>query len=390
MEHNLSCNISKCGAQLTDQAVVTACSHALCLDCANRHDFAGEGPYTCPVCQQPLSSSEIFRQPLQPSEEWKSVVLCGLSPTAVMECAGRALSFWSYQMTNQILCQIKTNENLQMHCASLQQQVDSMWKEGNERIKTLTSKIEAMEQGEQALRRKNESLRVTLAEKSRKLAQSQELYSKLKQRILQSESPVVMNEILGRRVSAEDCGPGPYGQQTDSPRLGPNGGNQREPSDYFPSDSEYSRNQAGPTAIAAWGEPPAPPYIPPATPSNHGSLRNPIASGFSSKRGHATGSNLPVPSSGRFHQQMGNSQTSITADGFRRFPGVKTDAVTRATAHGTGDRGSLRASLGGVGGELYYFSFPPLVLRCLLFYSRNSRSGTGTCRVNTETVFTRV
>lgn len=30
------------------------------------------------------------------------MALSGLSPTVVMECAGRALSFWSYQMTNQM------------------------------------------------------------------------------------------------------------------------------------------------------------------------------------------------------------------------------------------------------------------------------------------------
>lgn len=30
------------------------------------------------------------------------MALSGLSPTIVMECAGRALSFWSYQMTNQM------------------------------------------------------------------------------------------------------------------------------------------------------------------------------------------------------------------------------------------------------------------------------------------------
>lgn len=77
-------------------------SHAICPGCANNHGFSGQAPYTCPICSQPLSASEVCEQLLQPSEEWKSVALSGLGPTVVMECAGRALSFWSYQMTNQM------------------------------------------------------------------------------------------------------------------------------------------------------------------------------------------------------------------------------------------------------------------------------------------------
>lgn len=39
---------------------------------------------------------------LNPSEDYKTSVLSGLSPEAIMECAGRALSFWSYQMTQDL------------------------------------------------------------------------------------------------------------------------------------------------------------------------------------------------------------------------------------------------------------------------------------------------
>lgn len=39
---------------------------------------------------------------LNPSEDYKTSVLSGLSPESIMECAGRALSFWSYQMTQDL------------------------------------------------------------------------------------------------------------------------------------------------------------------------------------------------------------------------------------------------------------------------------------------------
>lgn len=39
---------------------------------------------------------------LNPKEDYKTSVLSGLSPETIMECAGRALSFWSYQVTQDL------------------------------------------------------------------------------------------------------------------------------------------------------------------------------------------------------------------------------------------------------------------------------------------------
>jgi E3 ubiquitin-protein ligase CCNP1IP1 len=39
---------------------------------------------------------------LDPSEDYKTSVLSGLSPNIIMECAGRALSFWAYQTTQEM------------------------------------------------------------------------------------------------------------------------------------------------------------------------------------------------------------------------------------------------------------------------------------------------
>lgn len=39
---------------------------------------------------------------LSPEEDYKTSVLSGLAPEIIMECAGRALSFWSYQLTQDL------------------------------------------------------------------------------------------------------------------------------------------------------------------------------------------------------------------------------------------------------------------------------------------------
>ncbi|KAK3323558.1 hypothetical protein B0T19DRAFT_401878 [Cercophora scortea] len=188
---------------------------------------------------------------LQPSEEWKSVALCGLSPTAVMECAGRALSFWSYQMTNQILCQQQANKSLELHCAKIEQEVENIWNQGNTRIGALSAKMKDMELEEQALRRKCEDLRLSVAEKERKLVQSQELYNKLKQRVLLSQSPALSPEALRPRNSAEvdatltDRLPPPstHGNQGQGPLRGMGGGDRGGRTDYFPANTSYTRAQ---------------------------------------------------------------------------------------------------------------------------------------------------
>lgn len=53
---------------------------------------------------------------LNPSEDYKTSVLSGLNPEAVMECAGRALSFWSYQMTQDLFVILRPGDS----CSSWQ------------------------------------------------------------------------------------------------------------------------------------------------------------------------------------------------------------------------------------------------------------------------------
>lgn len=39
---------------------------------------------------------------INPSEDYKTSILSGLSPTVIMECAGRGLAFYSYQATQEV------------------------------------------------------------------------------------------------------------------------------------------------------------------------------------------------------------------------------------------------------------------------------------------------
>ncbi|KAJ8609518.1 hypothetical protein MRB53_039076 [Persea americana] len=61
----LRCNHLKCRALVSQQAVVTTCSHLFCVDCANKL-FGSER--TCPACQTSLAEPD-------------DVVITNLNPT---------------------------------------------------------------------------------------------------------------------------------------------------------------------------------------------------------------------------------------------------------------------------------------------------------------------
>ncbi|EFY84654.1 hypothetical protein MAC_09285 [Metarhizium acridum CQMa 102] len=68
MDYSLLCNNLKCRRELRDRALVTTCR-------------------------------------LISVEDHKAIVLSGLSPGIVLECAERALNFWAYQKTQEICYQ---------------------------------------------------------------------------------------------------------------------------------------------------------------------------------------------------------------------------------------------------------------------------------------------
>ncbi|KAK4193822.1 hypothetical protein QBC35DRAFT_480346 [Podospora australis] len=103
MEGNaLRCNVAECGEETANGVVVTGCLHAICLQCAGNYGLDGPLPAPCPACQKTLEESEIMVQNLQVSEDWKSIVMCGHDPTTMMEATGRAITFWSYHMSQKM------------------------------------------------------------------------------------------------------------------------------------------------------------------------------------------------------------------------------------------------------------------------------------------------
>lgn len=101
------CNFRKCRKSLSNQAWVTTCSHAFCVEHGKREfKRTAENSLTCPACGTELRDKfDVIQADLRPNETFKSIVLAGMRPDTIMDIAMRAMSFWAYQVEQETLYQ---------------------------------------------------------------------------------------------------------------------------------------------------------------------------------------------------------------------------------------------------------------------------------------------
>ncbi|KAL2120807.1 hypothetical protein VTJ04DRAFT_4834 [Mycothermus thermophilus] len=135
---------------------------------------------------------------------------------------------------------------LKDYCAELQREVENIWGQANQKISSLTNKIRDMEREEHALRRKCEELRLTLENRTRELSQSQELYSKLKQRVLFGQTQEVPPSLVRAQTPLPPAAPVDSDQRTSQQQPGrpvPPPTTRVATSNYFPASPGYSTTQ---------------------------------------------------------------------------------------------------------------------------------------------------
>lgn len=107
MAMEIVCNFRKCRKSLSNQAWVTTCSHAFCVEHGKREfKRTAENSLTCPACGTELRDKfDVIQADLRPNETFKSIVLAGMRPDTIMDIAMRAMSFWAYQVEQETLYQ---------------------------------------------------------------------------------------------------------------------------------------------------------------------------------------------------------------------------------------------------------------------------------------------
>lgn len=185
MDYVLKCNTLSCRRELDRSAVVTTCSHIFCEECANRFNLTNPNNTfkTCPACdQQLLNADDVVLSNLNPSDDYKTSILSGLSPNTIMECAGRALNFWAYQTSQEILYQGMQAKALTDRYSKLKGQMDSIIREANEEMSMLRENLNNSVAECSKLKHRNQDLQRTLAQKGKDQAKLQELFDRARGR----------------------------------------------------------------------------------------------------------------------------------------------------------------------------------------------------------------
>ncbi|KIM67888.1 hypothetical protein SCLCIDRAFT_107081 [Scleroderma citrinum Foug A] len=130
MDAELKCNRLTCRKPLVDKAVVVRASFISTqpVDCANELFNASR---LCPACESSLTEpDDVVVCSLHPTNDYKTSVLSGLSPSIIVEICSRALSFWQYQVHQESSFQQAVTRNLNDRNAQLQKQLENVVREG--------------------------------------------------------------------------------------------------------------------------------------------------------------------------------------------------------------------------------------------------------------------
>ncbi|KAH8678619.1 hypothetical protein BGZ60DRAFT_428455 [Tricladium varicosporioides] len=289
MEFVLRCNNLKCRKEVAGHAVVTTCSHVFCIDCSNRYQLSGvrDGhAIICPACDGHLRNpDDIVIANLNPTEDYKASVLSGLSPNIIMECAGRALGWWAYQTSQEIIYQSCMSKSLSEQYNTLNIQMDKIINDANSEISNLRNKLAAMQTEQESLRRKNGEITQALREKSRKQLHAQEMYDRLRRQNNLEQVPNAASEAISNVIQASVTATR-HGNRIDSqdhlPPAPPVFSGQR--SMQFPNQTVMQNNMAPPIR----------------------SNREDTWAGFSSQS--STQQNLPIQTPSTHRQPLGPNQ----------------------------------------------------------------------------------
>ncbi|KAL7629674.1 hypothetical protein AAE478_001197 [Parahypoxylon ruwenzoriense] len=359
MEHMLRCNSLKCRKELGDRALVTTCSHIFCTDCAARLGLTSQGHEhrnSCPACGSHLTNpDDAVISNLNPSEDYKTSVLSGLSPNVIIECASRALSFWAYQATQEVVYQEYLGKTLTEKYSNLSVHLDKVINDAN-------LEITSMKMDQDSLRRKNDELAQAYKEKNRKLLQTQELYDKLKRKAMLGQMQDAAEDAIDSTLRGPPIGESPFegGQnptsyeEHESPsgqrRLGLHEQQQRMLPGYHQPQTSMQNHGAGwPRLIYREANIPV-------TPSTHRQrLSDPASTGLSTIPGLVAGTPRTQHSHIYPRAPLGD-MSSNSVHNTARFPAVGLSSGLKVS-HGGGNVDSFAAPSARPRGELQLNDF---------------------------------
>ncbi|KAG8863835.1 hypothetical protein FRB96_007672 [Tulasnella sp. 330] len=125
---------------------------------------------------------------LQPTNDYKTSVLSGLSPTIILEICSRAMSFWTYQTHQESSFQTALLRNANEKNATLSKQLENIIREANTEIDLRTNKISLLERDLELERKKTRELSDASREKDKEYQKLKNHYDSIKRKALLAPS----------------------------------------------------------------------------------------------------------------------------------------------------------------------------------------------------------
>ncbi|XP_075229902.1 E3 ubiquitin-protein ligase CCNB1IP1-like isoform X2 [Lycorma delicatula] len=193
-EYNLHCNFKNCGIAITSFAWVTSCSHAFCEEHIDQEPDLGK---KCLACDTPLKSKyDIVRADLNPSEEFKSMVLAGLRPEIIMDIVSRGIGFWCHQMFQEKMIHKAKALQIETHLNQIESSYETL--------------IVKMKNDLQVENKNYESLKKLSDDQARRILELEDCLNKKNQEIrsLQMRFNMMKRETLSTALSQGITSPG--------------------------------------------------------------------------------------------------------------------------------------------------------------------------------------
>ncbi|EXJ74749.1 uncharacterized protein A1O5_01444 [Cladophialophora psammophila CBS 110553] len=184
--------------------------HIFCVPCAEKTGLstAPRDQRRCPVCKTDLPNAhDAVRNLVNPPEDFKTSVLCGLDPATIMECTQRALSFWTYQNAQEHAYQQHIARNLMQRYHQLNAEVERIVNDANTRIQALETQNQELTADRHSMDQKYAQLFDQYQEKSKKQAQTQKLYDILKQKVMLEKMQPLADDDVAQTLQSMDALP---------------------------------------------------------------------------------------------------------------------------------------------------------------------------------------
>lgn len=168
---DIVCNLKNCRKTLENEAWITICSHAFCME-HGKQEFGNvsKNVVTCPACNTELSEKfDIVQADLNPSEGFKSIVLAGLKPDIIMDVAMRAISFWNYQIKEETRYHQNVGKYLREKLNNSENSNSALVQNLKMKLATNKSSVDSLQSELEKQKRQNEQYFVMLEEKERKI-----------------------------------------------------------------------------------------------------------------------------------------------------------------------------------------------------------------------------